>query len=85
MRRGCRFHRRGAKHAKKNLSKGKTLSQQLLIENLQVGTGAEAKSGDMVSVHYRGTLTNGTKFDASYDRNEPFQFQLGAGQVIKGL
>jgi peptidylprolyl isomerase/FKBP-type peptidyl-prolyl cis-trans isomerase FkpA len=60
------------------------LADQLLIENLIVGTGAEAKAGQRVTVHYRGTLTNGTKFDASYDRSEPFQFNLGAGEVIKG-
>ena len=50
----------------------------------QLGTGAEAKSGDVVSVHYTGWLENGTKFDSSRDRNETFRFKLGAGQVIKG-
>jgi FKBP-type peptidyl-prolyl cis-trans isomerase FkpA len=56
----------------------------LKIEDLKVGTGAEAKSGHNVSVHYVGTLTNGSKFDSSRDRGSPFEFQLGAGMVIKG-
>jgi len=56
----------------------------LKIEDLKVGTGAEAKTGNSVSVHYVGTLTNGQKFDSSRDRNEPFDFKLGAGMVIEG-
>jgi len=49
-----------------------------------VGNGAEAVAGKRVKVHYTGTLTNGSKFDSSLDRGRPFEFQLGAGQVIKG-
>jgi FKBP-type peptidyl-prolyl cis-trans isomerase FkpA len=56
----------------------------LIKDDLVVGTGKEAVSGQRVTVHYLGTLTNGTKFDASYDRGQPFSFNLGAGQVIKG-
>ena len=57
---------------------------ELKIEDSVVGTGEEAISGKTISVHYTGTLTNGTKFDSSKDRGEPFEFTLGAGQVIKG-
>ena len=53
----------------------------LQIEDIQVGTGAEAKPGKTVAVHYTGTLTNGKKFDSSRDRNDTFDFQLGAGMV----
>ena len=60
------------------------MSDQLQIDDMRPGTGAEAKSGQTVSVHYVGTLTNGSKFDSSRDRNEPFKFKLGAGMVIKG-
>jgi FKBP-type peptidyl-prolyl cis-trans isomerase len=57
----------------------------LVSTDLVVGTGATAVSGDTVTVHYIGTFTNGTKFDSSYDRNQPFTFRLGAGQVIAGF
>jgi FKBP-type peptidyl-prolyl cis-trans isomerase len=56
----------------------------LIIETVATGTGAAAAPGDTVSVHYTGWLTNGTQFDSSRDRNEAFNFRLGAGQVIKG-
>jgi FKBP-type peptidyl-prolyl cis-trans isomerase len=54
------------------------------IVDLREGTGSEAKAGDRVTVHYTGTLTDGTKFDSSRDRGEPFSFTLGRGQVIAG-
>lgn len=60
------------------------MSNQLQIEDLQVGTGAEAAAGHQVDVHYTGWLTNGQKFDSSLDRGKPFSFQLGGGMVIKG-
>lgn len=62
----------------------KTMPDGLKIEDLKPGTGIEAKTGDNVTVHYVGTLTNGTKFDSSRDRGNPFTFTLGAGDVIKG-
>jgi FKBP-type peptidyl-prolyl cis-trans isomerase len=56
----------------------------LVIEDLVVGTGATAAAGDTATVHYIGTLTNGTKFDSSYDVNQPYTFLVGAGRVIAG-
>ena len=56
----------------------------LKIEDVVVGTGAEALKGKQVSVHYTGWLTDGKKFDSSKDRGQPFQFALGRGQVIQG-
>ncbi len=58
--------------------------QGMKVEILKEGTGEEAKNGDTVSVHYTGTLEDGTKFDSSQDRGTPFSFILGAGRVIKG-
>lgn len=61
-----------------------TTPSGLIIEELVAGTGATAAAGQRVSVHYTGWLTTGMKFDSSKDRNDPFEFRLGAGQVIRG-
>ncbi len=68
------------------MSSGSSAEQSatLYVEDKVVGTGPEAKSGDEVTVHYTGWLTDGTKFDSSLDRGEPFIFTLGAQQVITG-
>jgi len=57
---------------------------ELVIEDLQEGSGPTAAKGHRVSVHYTGWLTNGNKFDSSLDRGQPFQFELGRGMVIAG-
>jgi FKBP-type peptidyl-prolyl cis-trans isomerases 1 len=66
------------------VSKKMTTESGLIYEDTTVGTGATATAGQTVTVHYTGWLTNGTKFDSSKDRNQPFSFHLGAGEVIRG-
>jgi FKBP-type peptidyl-prolyl cis-trans isomerase len=70
---------------KSNQNKGMiTTPSGLKYQDLVVGTGQEAKSGDSVTVNYTGWLDDGTKFDSSIDRNQPFTFTLGTGGVIQG-
>ncbi len=61
-----------------------TTESGLMYEDLEVGTGALPTPGKAVTVHYTGTLESGEKFDSSRDRNRPFSFTIGVGQVIKG-
>ncbi len=61
-----------------------TTSSGLIIDDVTVGSGAEASAGQDVTVHYTGWLTNGEKFDSSKDRDDPFVFPLGGGRVIRG-
>jgi FKBP-type peptidyl-prolyl cis-trans isomerase FkpA len=61
-----------------------TTPSGLTIDDLVLGSGAEAAAGQQAKVHYTGWLTDGTKFDSSKDRDDPFVFPLGAGRVIKG-
>ena len=64
--------------------KSTTTASGLVIEEMTVGTGATAVAGKKVSVHYTGWLVDGTRFDSSKDRGDPFIFPLGKGHVIKG-
>ena len=74
-----------AKEAIDALKKGaKVTSSGLAYKIIKKGTGAKAEAGKTVSVHYTGKLSDGTKFDSSYDRNQPIEFELGRGRVIKG-
>lgn len=66
-----------------NMETEENLSETKILD-VVVGTGAEAVNGKVVSVHYTGTLADGTKFDSSVDRGEPIEFPLGTGAVIVG-
>ncbi len=67
-----------------NTEKTVTTDSGLKYVELKEGNGATPKTGQRVVVHYTGTLEDGTKFDSSRDRNSPFEFKIGVGQVIKG-
>ena len=73
-----------AQNAKKGAVKTVTTASGLKYIDVVVGKGAAPTAGKQVKVHYTGTLENGKKFDSSVDRNEPFSFVIGVGQVIPG-
>lgn len=73
-----------AQEAKKDGGKTVTTATGLKYVDVVVGKGASPAAGKSVKVHYTGTLENGKKFDSSVDRNQPFSFTIGVGQVIKG-
>jgi peptidylprolyl isomerase len=75
-----------SKNSKRNIKVNQeyTTASGLKYKVTELGKGKKVEVGDKVSVHYTGTLTNGTKFDSSRDRNQPFSFKVGAGQVIRG-
>ncbi|AHL75385.1 peptidylprolyl isomerase [Stutzerimonas stutzeri] len=60
------------------------MSDELQIEDLQVGDGKEVVKGALITTEYRGQLEDGTTFDSSYERGKPFQCVIGTGRVIKG-
>lgn len=66
------------------ISMDRTDTKDLKVEDIKIGDGREVKSGDNIVINYLGTLPDGTKFDSSYDRGEPFETQIGVGRVIKG-
>jgi len=89
---GIEYNKRLDKEADNNTETDQTVMQEeiqkkidsLNIEDVVVGDGEEAVPGKRVTVNYRGTLENGTEFDSSYSRNQPFQFTLGIREVIEG-
>jgi FKBP-type peptidyl-prolyl cis-trans isomerase len=81
---GCSHKARGSAEAEAKGGKSAPTPGALAIDEVKVGEGATATKGKTVSVHYSGHLTDGTKFDSSYDRGQPIDFHLGAGEVIKG-
>jgi peptidylprolyl isomerase len=67
-----------------NLTQMRQVVPGLFVQDLTVGTGLQSSNGRTLTMHYTGWLANGSKFDSSRDRNQPFDFILGAGQVIRG-
>ena len=83
---GAAEENKGGTDQRQGLTGGQTVTTQsgLQFTDLVDGSGRQAAPGDTATVHYTGWLADGTKFDSSRDRNEPFSFRVGAGQVIKG-
>ncbi len=72
------------KPAKATKAKVEKRASGLVIQDLKVGTGKEAKLGSRITVHYRGTFKNGKEFDSSYREGKPITFELAEGRLIKG-
>ncbi len=79
----CSQNKTGPTNMEMPALKAEEIKELRIIDN-KIGEGAIAETGKNVTVHYTGKLFNGTKFDSSHDRKEPFTFKLGAGQVIQG-
>lgn len=75
---------RAIEEAQKIKDEQAKIMANLKVEDVVLGAGDEAKNGDAITVNYLGTLADGKKFDSSYDRKEPFTFNLGKSEVIKG-
>ena len=73
-----------ANNSSNSMSNPQTLENGLVIDDTKVGSGEEIMPGDFVTMHYTGRLEDGTVFDSSVERNQPFEFQVGVGQVIQG-
>jgi FKBP-type peptidyl-prolyl cis-trans isomerase FkpA len=80
---GC-SHKAGGSAPGAESKKGSAAPAGLVVDEVKPGEGATAVRGKVISVHYTGKLTDGTKFDSSYDRGQPIEFPLGSGVVIKG-
>jgi len=80
---GC-SHKAGGSGSSADSKKSAPAAGGLVVDDVKPGEGAIATKGKTVSVHYTGRLTDGTKFDSSYDRGQPIDFPLGGGVVIKG-
>jgi FKBP-type peptidyl-prolyl cis-trans isomerase len=81
---GFLFFSTREKQEKKEEKGGGDIVNELKIEDVKEGEGDGVQEGDTVSVHYKGTLLDGTVFDSSYERGEPFEFTVGEGSVIQG-
>ena len=73
-----------ANNSSNSMSNPQNLENGLVIDDTEVGSGEEIMPGDFVTMHYTGRLEDGTVFDSSVERNQPFEFQVGVGQVIQG-
>src|SRR5207237_10782052 len=82
---GFEYKWNGSRCSREGTEEKVTKGGKLDIVDVVTGTGPEARPGDQISVHYVGSLDDGTKFDSSRDAGHPLEFKIGMGQVIKGF